>query len=570
MSHRNVPAIVAVCVLSVVSIAGANWFESFETNPSDLAWDWQSVEAITYGQSATFAATRRQAPDGNHYIAITESKSAALKGAAFGVGFVSEPFTDVRIGAVVNVTGDATANYQGFGARASYFAHPQAGGVIADAYIMHINWEAGPANLSIDVEKVVQIKNMMRVGGDYQIRVPGYLHRRSYYAQLDIVGADPTYVTGALYEYEGGPLVARLRTLVDTAGNDYWEDPAVRDAPFMSGVSGVFAQNERPDPAGFNVTFDNIFSVSDGPAAVPLAPADAAADVSLSPTLTWVEAAFAASHVLWFGPAGDMQPIHPEPAARSYAPGPLRTGVTYQWRVDQIGPSGTVEGPVSSFTTIPFIVIEDFESYPDDNALRLAWDPNLPGASIADANGLNCVDAAEFHDGAQSMRIDYQNQKPPYYRQMTRAFAPQDWTAEGMATLMLAFRGKQDNAAQSLTLHLGDAGGHTASQTNPDYARQSDQWHEWHIDLAAFANAGVDLTAVNRITLTLGDGTPSGQGAEDVDTVYIDAIRLQQPQCYNAGSLDLRGDVNGDCAVNLRDLAITAAGWLNSGLANTP
>jgi hypothetical protein len=553
-------------------MAGANWLETFENSPSDQTWNWLSVEAITYTQSTTFAATRLQAPDGSHYVAITESKSAAQKGAAFGVGFVMQPFTDVRIGAVVNVTGDATTNYQGFGARASYFLYPGAGGVIADAYVMHINWEDGPANLSIDVEKVVQIQNIMRVGGDYQVRVPGYLHRKSYYAQLDIVGANPTCVTGALYEYQGGPLVARLRTLVDTAGNDYWEDPAVRDAPFTSGVSGVFAQNERPTPPGFNVTFDTVSSVSDGPAAVALSPADGEANVALNPTFTWVEAAFATDHVLWFGPAGDMQAIHPDAAARSYAPSLLRAGTTYQWRVDEIGPSGTVEGFVSTFTTIPFAAIDDFEPYADDDALRLVWDPNLPGQTVTDPNGLDYIDVEQWYDGAKSMRIDYQNQKAPFYRRMTRTLAPQDWTADGMATLMLAFRGRPDDAAQPLAVHLVDAAGHSASQTMPGYTLQVNPaaWNEWYVDLAAFADAGVDLTAVTQIAVSVGDGTASGQAGNDVDTVYIDAIRLLQPQCYNPAALDLRGDVNGDCVVNLRDLGLTAAGWLNSGLANTP
>ncbi len=568
MAHWRVFSIVAVCL--IVSAAGANWLETFENSPSDLIWDWQSVEPLTYGQSSTFAATRQQGADGNHYIALTESKSVAQKGAAFGVGFVNESFADVRIGALVNVSGDAASNYQGFGARASYFLHPQAGGVIADAYIMHINWEDGPANLSIDVEKVVQIQNIMRVGGDYEAMVPGYLHRRSYYAQLDVLGGNPTYVTGALYEYQGGPLVARIRTLVDTAGNDYWEDAGVRDAPLLSGVSGVFAQNERAAPAGFNVTFDNISSISDGPAAVALLPEDGEVDVNLNPTLTWVEAAFATSHVLWFGPKGDMQPLYLDASARSYSPGPLRTGTTYQWRVDEIGPSGTVEGFVSSFTTVPFITIDDFESYQDDKALRLAWDPNLPGENTPDPNGLNYVETEQLHDGARSMRIDCRNQQTPYYCQVARVLPVQDWTADNMAAVMVAFRGRRDNASQPVSLEIVDSAQNAGSATNPGYVVQTDKWGEWYVDLKTFADAGVNLAAVNKIVLRIGDGTPSGQSGEDIDSVYIDSIRLCQAQCYNAGGLDLRGDVNGDCAVDLRDLSIMAAGWLNSGMANTP
>jgi hypothetical protein len=34
--------------------------------------------------------------------------------------------------------------------------------------------------------------------------------------------------------------------------------------------------------------------------------------------------------------------------------------------------------------------------------------------------------------------------------------------------------------------------------------------------------------------------------------------------------LDLRGDVNGDCQIDLEDLAGMAAGWLNDGMSVTP
>ena len=55
---------------------------------------------------------------------------------------------------------------------------------------------------------------------DYGAAMPCLAHARSYYAELDIVGLDPVYVTGSLYEYKGGPLVARVPTLIDTNAQD--------------------------------------------------------------------------------------------------------------------------------------------------------------------------------------------------------------------------------------------------------------------------------------------------------------------------------------------------------------
>jgi len=39
----------------------------------------------------------------------------------------------------------------------------------------------------------------------------------------------------------------------------------------------------------------------------------------------------------------------------------------------------------------------------------------------------------------------------------------------------------------------------------------------------------VDLAAVAKLTVGLGDGTGSDQDEEDLDTIYIDHIRLSPP-----------------------------------------
>ena len=193
----------------------------------------------------TLDATIKPGIEGNDYLGLHETSSINEGGSAFSLCFGSdEVFADVRVGAVVNVAGDASHSYCGLGARAAYVmddgsmsGYP---GMIASAYVMHVSWDYGPAHLRIDVEKVVNLSNIMDRGEDYEVTVPGLNHARSYYAELDVVGADPTYVTGSLYEYQGGPLVARVATLVDTSANDAWEDPGVRDEPFTQGMSGIF------------------------------------------------------------------------------------------------------------------------------------------------------------------------------------------------------------------------------------------------------------------------------------------------------------------------------------------
>jgi len=153
----------AVCVFA--GSGYANWFDSFNDGDFDLTtWQFPAFPDVT----GTFTQTILAGADGNDYLAFEETSSVGVGGAAFGAGFGSdEEFKDVRVGAVINVAGDASHNYYGFLARASYFIDPDgsvtgvAPGFVANCYILHINYEDGPANLRIDLEKVVMNQNIM-------------------------------------------------------------------------------------------------------------------------------------------------------------------------------------------------------------------------------------------------------------------------------------------------------------------------------------------------------------------------------------------------------------------------
>jgi hypothetical protein len=268
------------------------------------------------------------------------------------------------------------------------------------------------------------------------------------------------YVTGSLYEYKGGPLVARLPTLVDTDAKDEWEDadqaeppviPPINDVlAFKSGKSGIFAMHEGATPPGYHTTFDDVSSISNGPAAVNPSPADGAADVSLNADLSWKEAAFATSRDLWLGKAGNMQKVTPSPAGTTYDPGTLELGRTYQWQVDEIG--STVTGHTWSFSTLPCIVVEDFEKYTNTspNIICETWIdglgfPGHPGNGTGSKAGYRDPDYAEvtiIHGGKQSMPVDYNNAKLPYYSEVDRTFdTTQDWSAYGVKALTLWLKG---------------------------------------------------------------------------------------------------------------------------------
>ena len=61
---------------------------------------------------------------------------------------------------------------------------------------------------------------------------------------------------------------------------------------------------------------------------------------------------------------------------------------------------------------------------------------------------------------------------------------------------------------------------------NPN-AAQIDTWTEWNIDLQAFADQGVNLTNVDKISIGFGDRNPDTSGqAGGSGTMYFDDIRL--------------------------------------------
>jgi hypothetical protein len=528
---KKIRSLITICVfVGLIAIAigpaRANWMETFNGEQPDLStWQYNCFPDLT----KTFTHTIVTDPNGNKYLSLDETSSTDVGGSAFGAAFgTDEVFTDVRVGAVVNVTGDASHNYCGLVARTEYFIDPDGsltgvapGFVAAQTYVMHVNWEDGPANLRIDIEKVTMMQNRMHNDTELglDLLVPRLDNARSFYAELDVVGSGPVYVTGSLYEYKDGPLVARTATMVDTKGNDPWEDEGYEE-PFTSGASGVFAQNENGEPAGYHCTFDDIFSVSDGPAAVNPSPADGAVDVPVNVTLSWLEAEFATDRELWIGKPGAMEKVEPNPSGTTYTPGNLELGQTYQWRVDEVGPSGTVTGHTWTFTVADYITVDDFESYTSDVELRSAWVDNI------DEPGVEYVLLAT--GGNNSMRFEYQNQYEPYITEVSRTFVePQDWTVHSVAELSLSFIGEHENVEQLMYLRLEDSAGQSFTADNPfTFACQTDSWREWTIDLGLFSNGGVDLTSVKKITLGMGDGTDSGQAEGDRDHIFIDTIVL--------------------------------------------
>ena len=517
-------SITAVCVVIGLIVltsgtAQANWLETFDGNTFDLStWLFRGYPEIT----GTLSATIQDGPDDDDYLAFDETSSADVGGTQLGVG-IGDPddiFSDVRVTAVFNVSGDASRTYHGLAARINYFiddgsmsGYP---GMIANSYLMMIHYEEGPANLKIELLKVFNNDVTIMATYEPEVPVPGLDHARGHYVELDVVGSDPVYITGSIYDHKDGPLLVRTPTFIDTSANDPWEAPGMHDDVYASGVSGITASNQELGVVGYHSPFDSVSSISDGPAAVNPSPTDGATGVPIDTAMSWIEAEFATGRELWLGKAGAMEKVDPAPTAATYSPANLEIGQTYEWRIDQVGPSGTVTGHTWTFTTADYITVDDFESYTNDIEIRSAWVDNI------DEVGVEYVLLA-----SGSMLFEVQNQFDPFITEITRTFAgPQDWTAKSVKELSLSFIGEHVNAEHLMYLTLEDAAGQSFRVETFGHACQTDSWRQWTIALVQFSDAGVDLTSVKKITIGLGDGTDSGQPGDDRDRIYIDQIIL--------------------------------------------
>jgi hypothetical protein len=192
-------------------------------------------------------------------------------------------------------------------------------------------------------------------------------------------------------------------------------------------------------------------------------PASGAKGVSVETDLNWRPGRQAASHQVFFGTDPGALTAGQTVTDHQYDPGSLNFGTTYYWRVNEVN-GVTYSGPVWSFTTQPYAVVEDFESYTDDEGSRIyeTWIDGWTNATGAVVGYLQAPFAEQkiIHGGKQSMPLEYNNIKTPYYSETERTFAPvQNWTGHGADTLVVYFQGRAagflDKGAGSFTLGGG-------------------------------------------------------------------------------------------------------------------
>ncbi len=275
----------------------------------------------------------------------------------------------------------------------------------------------------------------------------------------------------------------------------------------------------------------NVWSFTTEGAVTALDPANGAVDVTQTPVLTWAPG-LGASHEIYFGTdAGSLElKGSGNLGSESYDPGELAWDTTYYWRVDEANNANADSpwtGPLWSFTTANFLIIDDMESYndldpaePGSNRIFLAWidgfdNPAVNGSVVGYANP-PFAEQTIVNSGNQSMPFAYDNAVGKSEATLTLT-TNKDWTVNGVNRLTIWYRGSNSNATETMYVTLNGS----ASIDNEDpAAAQASRWTEWNIDLQEFADQGVNLANVTSITLGL-RSVAGGTGM-----MYFDDIRL--------------------------------------------
>ena len=258
---------------------------------------------------------------------------------------------------------------------------------------------------------------------------------------------------------------------------------------------------------------------------------EALVDIRDAISLSWRTGETAASHDVYLGTDraavadadNNAAEYQGNQAATSFSlAGLVELGNDYSWRIDEVEADGTVHaGRTWTFTVLPYLVVEDFESYDDDidggTAIFQTWIDgvdNGTGSYVGYdvANNGTFGETSIVHGGGQSMPIQYDNTVAPGISETDRTFVPaQDWTAVGVTTLVIHFRGQAGNTGQ---LYAKINGTKVPYSGDPaDIA--GTKWIAWEIDLAS---VGVNLASVSTLTIGIEGG--------DTGIVYVDDIWL--------------------------------------------
>jgi len=267
-------------------------------------------------------------------------------------------------------------------------------------------------------------------------------------------------------------------------------------------------------------------------------PDSGATDVDPDVVLGWEAGREAVSHNVYVGTDPNALTLAgpvTEPAFDTASLG-LKLGQDYHWRIDEVNDAETTttwQGDIWNFTTVEYLVVDDFESYNDtpsgEEGSNLVYETWADGFNNLAANGLtigytemyqpSMETSIVYGDGKQSVPLFYDNTVAGYSEVSVNTDVlgiGRNWTKGSPTTMMLWFYGDPNNAVtEQLYVKIGgtrvDYPGDPAELARP-------RWNQWPIDLT-----GMDLSNVPSLAVGFErTGAIGGAGMVYLDEIYLD------------------------------------------------
>jgi hypothetical protein len=242
-----------------------------------------------------------------------------------------------------------------------------------------------------------------------------------------------------------------------------------------------------------------------GPVAAD-APADGAREVQATPVFRWTPAVDAAYYRFALATDAALTDVVASAtglSSPSYRPEiDLQPQTTYYWRVDAANGIGSTTSPTWSFTTAARptsdLVIDDFESYLDADALTAAWVRNTGGGAITPTLRAEQADQAGV--------FTYDLGAPGYAGVVRTLPEPVSWFGyEGIGLTLDA------PVAATVTVQFVAAGGYWETQVPVEEAgaQRVELGFDTFAPPAWAGESRLDLSAVTQVALYVA-GTPQG------------------------------------------------------------
>ncbi len=251
-------------------------------------------------------------------------------------------------------------------------------------------------------------------------------------------------------------------------------------------------------------------------------PASGGTLASLTDPLVWRTGRGAEQHQLYIDTnetlvaAGDPSALVSTQTERRYNLGNtnLLYAEKYYWKVVELSGDSAVDGPVWDFNTPPYLVVDNMDSYNDNEGTRIfdswadGYGPNDNG-SVVGYGTAPFSETSIIFGGTQSMPYTYENTGGVTQASADLDLGDQNWSRGGAQTLVLYFLGERGN--DNATLYIS-VDGHRVNSASP---LNLGLWTQMNVDLGSL---GINLSNVQ--TLTIGvNGAGTG-------LLYIDEIRV--------------------------------------------